>query len=256
MKIDCLSIFPELLTHALGFGVIGRACQRGLIQLHQHDIRSFTTDKHQRVDDLPYGGGAGMVFKPEPVTAALKSVQTQKALVIHPSPSAPLFTQEIAQELSSRDHLIFIASRYEGLDQRVIDHHVHREYSLGDYVISGGELAVAVMVDAIIRLVPGVLGNPESSQTESYSDGLLEHPHYTRPAEFEGHKVPEVLQNGHHTLIEQWRKRESLKATWLKRPDLLEKRDLSLEEKRILHAIEEETTDRQRSSDKKEPGGS
>lgn len=240
MKIDCLSIFPELLQHALSFGVIGKAQERQLVTVSQHDIRSYAKDKHQHVDDIPYGGGAGMVFKPEPVVEALRAVSSEAAIVIHPAPAAPPFNQDVARELSSSKHLIFIASRYEGLDHRVVQHFVHREYSLGDYVLSGGELAVSVMIDAIVRLLPGVLGNPESSVAESFSDGLLEHPHYTRPPDFEGLKVPDVLLNGNHELIRQWRKRESLKKTLAYRPELLENSDLDDEARKMLQALKTE----------------
>ena len=242
MRIDCLSIFPELLDGVLRFGVIGKAVERGILNIHQHDIRSFTRDKHQRVDDIPYGGGAGMVFKPDPVIYALRAIAKPDALVIHPAPAAPRFTQTAAHELAlilqKGVPLVFIASRYEGLDHRVVENYVHREYSLGDYILSGGEIAAAAMIDAIVRLIPEVLGNPESSVTDSFTEDVLEHPHYTRPPDFEGMKVPDILLNGHHEQIRLWRKRESLIKTLRFRPDLLENRVLDTESLQILHDLE------------------
>jgi tRNA (guanine37-N1)-methyltransferase len=241
MRIDCLSIFPDLLSQVLSFGVIGKAQERHLIQIKQHDIRTYTRDKHQRVDDIPYGGGAGMVFKPDPVIYALRDIKRDHCLVIHPAPAAPRFDQNVAGELAELliggRQLIFIASRYEGLDHRVVEHYVDREYSLGDYIISGGELAVAAMVDATVRLLPGVLGNPESPETESFSEPLLEHPHYTRPPDFEGLEVPEVLLSGHHERIRLWRKRESIAKTLKFRPDLLIHAELDAESRKILHSL-------------------
>lgn len=244
MRIDCLSIFPELLSQVLSFGVIGKAQERDLIQIIQHDIRAYTRDKHQRVDDIPYGGGAGMVFKPDPVIYALRDIKKEHCLVIHPAPAAPRFDQNAAGELTELliqgRQLIFIASRYEGLDHRVVEHYVDREYSLGDFIISGGELAVAAMVDATVRLLPNVLGNPESPETESFSEPLLEHPHYTRPPDFEGMEVPEVLLSGHHERIRLWRKRESLAKTLKLRPDLLAHAELDAESRAILNSLSEE----------------
>lgn len=221
MRIDCLSIFPEMIGGALSHSIPGKAQERGLLTITQHNIRDFARDKHQKVDDIPYGGGVGMVFKPEPVIRAIQSVKTETALVIHPSPAAPQLTQKDVIALANQDHLIFLASRYEGLDQRVIDHYVDLEYSLGDYVISGGELAIAVMIDAVVRLIPGAIGKEESYREDSFYSGLLDYPHYTRPAEFEGMKVPEVLQNGNHAKIDEWRRRQALERTKRLRPDLL-----------------------------------
>jgi len=234
MRIDCLSIFPELIRDALEHSIPGKAQERGLLELHHHDLRAFTSDKHQKTDDIPYGGGVGMVFKPEPVAAALKLLRTPDCLVIHPSPAAPRLTQKDIVDLAGRPHLIFLASRYEGLDQRVIDHFVDREYCLGDFVISGGELAVAVMIDALTRLIPGAVGKSESVRQDSFSDGLLDYPHYTRPAVFEDLAVPEVLQNGNHEEIRRWRKRQALERTRLYRPDLLEAAALDAEARAML----------------------
>ena len=237
MRIDCLSIFPEIITGALGHSIPARARERGLLEILQHDIRDHTEDKHKKVDDIPYGGGAGMVFKPEPVVAAIRAVRTEAALVIHPSPAAPRLTQADVIELAGMPHLIFVASRYEGLDQRVIDHHIDREYALGDFVISGGELACAMMIDAVVRMLPGAVGKEASIREDSFFDGLLDHPHYTRPAEFEGNAIPEVLQSGHHEEIRRWRKREALRRTLRFRPDMLVHRELDKEERTILREL-------------------
>ena len=222
MRIDCLSIFPELIGDALGHSIPGKAREKGLFDLRLHDIREYATDKHQKVDDIPYGGGAGMVFKPEPVVRAIRAVRSERALVIHPSPAAPRLTQQDIIDLAERDHLVLVASRYEGLDQRVIDHFIDREYSIGDFVISGGELACAVMIDAIVRLLPGAIGKESSYREDSFYQGVLDHPHYTRPPEFEGLRVPDVLQSGNHELIRRWRLDQSRARTQQLRPDLLD----------------------------------
>jgi len=240
MRIDCLSIFPEIITGALGHSIPARATDRGLLEIVQHDIRDYAADKHQKVDDIPYGGGAGMVFKPEPVVAAIRAVRSEEALVIHPSPAAPRLTQADVIALAERSHLVFVASRYEGLDQRVIDGHIDREYALGDFVISGGELACAMMIDAIVRMLPGAVGKEASIREDSFFDGLLDHPHYTRPPEFEGVPIPDVLLSGHHEAIRLWRKREALRRTLRYRPDLLEGRALDKEERAILEALRDD----------------
>jgi tRNA (guanine37-N1)-methyltransferase len=237
MRIDCLSIFPDIIADALQHSIPGKAQERGLIEIKHHDIRDYATDKHHKTDDIPYGGGAGMVFKPEPVVAALRAVRSEGALVIHPSPAAPRLTQADVLELARQPALVFIASRYEGLDQRVVDHYVDREYSLGDFVISGGELACAVMIDAVVRQLPGAVGKRESVEQDSFSAGLLDYPHYTRPADFDGHAVPEVLLNGHHEQIRLWRKRQALARTLKYRPDLLENVELDPEAKQILERL-------------------
>lgn len=234
MKISCLSIFPEIIGDALSHSIPGKARERGIFELEQVDIRDFAGNKHNRVDDIPYGGGVGMVFKPEPVAAAIKSVYTENSLVIHPSPAGKPLTQEDLFELSREQHLIFIASRYEGLDQRIIDHYVDREYSIGDFVISGGELAVAMIVDGIVRLLPGALGKEESFQEDSFVNGLLDYPHYTRPPVFENIPVPAVLRNGNHEHIRKWRKNKALQRTKAVRPDLLEQFEQDKESKKML----------------------
>jgi tRNA (guanine37-N1)-methyltransferase len=225
MRIDCVSIFPELIQNALASGVLGRAQQEGTLQLVNHQLREYTTDKHQKTDDVPYGGGAGMVFKPEPFFHWFAQQPFGNVHVIHPSPSGRLFTQTTAKRLASKPHLVFLLSRYEGLDQRVIDRFVDEELSIGDYVISGGELAAAVMIDAIVRLLPGVLGNPDSLDQESHAQPMLEYPHYTRPPHWEDLSVPEVLLSGNHQKIEEWRNTQALEKTKRNRPDLLGPRE-------------------------------
>lgn len=237
MHIDCLTIFPEIIEGALSASIPAKARERQLFQLACHDLRHFTEDKHLKVDDIPYGGGVGMVFKPEPVVRGIRHLRREGTLVIHPSPAAPRLCQSDIVELSQCSHLLLIASRYEGMDQRVIDHHVDREYAIGDFVISGGELACAVLIDAIVRLIPGALGKSESFEADSFFNGILDHPHYTRPPEFEGHTVPEVLQSGHHERIREWRKRQALTRTKTFRPDLLESAELDDEALAILKSL-------------------
>lgn len=229
-----------MIQDVLGYSIPAIAQDKDLLTLTHHDLRAWATDKHRNVDDSPYGGGAGMVFKPEPVTRAIHQLRSEQTLVIHPSPAAPRLTQAAILELAAADHLIFIASRYEGLDQRVIDHQVDREYSLGDFVISGGELAVAVMIDAITRILPGAIGKAASYEADSFFAGLLDYPHYTRPAVFEGYDVPEVLQNGNHEHIRRWRKRQSLARTLRFRPDLLATADLDDEARKMLAELQSE----------------
>ncbi|CAM2009063.1 tRNA (guanosine(37)-N1)-methyltransferase TrmD [Acanthopleuribacter pedis] len=241
MRIDCISIFPQIIADALAHSIPGRAQAGEQLSLHHHDLRAFTTDKHQKVDDIPYGGGVGMVFKPEPATAAIRAVKamsaTENRLVIHPSPAAPPLTQKAVNALAQYDQLIFIASRYEGLDQRVIDQHVDREYSIGDFVISGGELACAVMIDAVSRQIPGVVAKKESVEQDSYYDGLLDYPHYTRPAVFEEQAIPDELRSGHHEQIRIWRKKQALQRTLDLRPDLLETAALDKEAVKLLRSM-------------------
>lgn len=231
MRIDVVSIFPEYLA-PLELSLIGKARQDGILALHVHDLRSFTTDKHRSVDDTPYGGGAGMVMKPEPWAQALTAVAAAapvgagKPVLIVPSPAGERFTQKMAHELAEEKHLAFACGRYEGIDERVIewsrDHFEVRPVSLGDYVLNGGEVAVLAMVEAIGRLLPGVVGNPESLVEESHSDGLLEYPVYTKPAVWRDREVPAVLLSGNHGKIAQWRRHEQYRRTASRRPDLLE----------------------------------
>jgi tRNA (guanine37-N1)-methyltransferase len=231
MRIDVVSIFPEYLA-PLELSLIGKARQDGILDLHIHDLRGFTTDKHRSVDDTPYGGGAGMVMKPEPWAQALASVAEErpqaggKPVLIVPSPAGERFTQALAYELAEEEHLAFACGRYEGIDERVIEwsreHFDVRPVSLGDYVLNGGEVAVLAMVEAIGRLLPGVVGNPESLVEESHSDGLLEYPVYTKPAVWREREVPPVLLSGNHAKIAQWRRHEQFRRTASRRPDLLE----------------------------------
>jgi tRNA (guanine37-N1)-methyltransferase len=224
MRIDIVSIFPEFFG-VLDISLVGKARTSGLLELAVHDLRDFTYDKHRTVDDTPYGGGAGMVMKPEPWGEALDSVVSADSVVIFPSPAGVPFTQALARELAEEPHLIFGCGRYEGIDQRVIDHTATRarvqEISLGDYVLNGGEVAVVAMIEAVSRLIPGMVGNPESLTEESHEDGLLEYPSYTKPAEWRGLSVPPVLQSGNHAAIAAWRREQQLERTARVRPDLL-----------------------------------
>jgi tRNA (guanine37-N1)-methyltransferase len=234
MRIDVVSIFPEYLA-PLELSLIGKARQDGLLDLHVHDLRDFTTDKHRSVDDTPYGGGAGMVMKAEPWAQALASLTearrdgAAKPVLIVPSPAGERFTQALAYELAEEDQLVFACGRYEGIDERVIEwaeeHFTVRPTSLGDYVLNGGEVAVLAMVEAIGRLLPGVVGNPDSLVEESHSDGLLEYPVYTKPASWRERDVPAVLLSGNHGKIAQWRRHEQYRRTAERRPDLLESFD-------------------------------
>ena len=230
MRIDIVSIFPSFFD-ALDISLLGKARQSGLIELGVHDLRDHTHDRHRKVDDTPFGGGAGMVMKPEPWGEALGAILDAEPtasgapLVIFPSPAGEVFTQKMARELSTRKHLVFGCGRYEGIDQRVFDDTAEkaevRLVSLGDYVLNGGEVAVMAMIEAIGRLIPGVVGNPESLVEESHEDGLLEYPSYTKPAEWRGRAVPPVLLSGNHRLIAEWRREQQLERTARVRPDLL-----------------------------------
>jgi tRNA (guanine37-N1)-methyltransferase len=238
VRIDVVSIFPEYLA-PLELSLIGKARQDGLLQLNVHDLRSFTTDRHRTVDDTPYGGGAGMVMKPEPWAMALEEIVGAQAseggagkpILIVPSPAGERFTQAIAHELAEEEQLVFACGRYEGIDERVIEwaseHFTVRPMSLGDYVLNGGEVAVLAMVEAIVRLLPGVVGNPESLVEESHSDGLLEYPVYTKPSSWRERDVPAVLLTGNHGKIAQWRRHEQFRRTAERRPDLLADFDAS-----------------------------
>lgn len=224
MRIDIVTIFPEFFG-VLDVSLLGKARERGLIEVAVHDLRDFTHDKHRTVDDTPYGGGAGMVMRPEPWGEALDAVLTDSTTVIFPSPAGERFTQATARELSLESHLVFACGRYEGIDQRVVDYAASRarvrEISLGDYVLNGGEVAAMAVIEAVGRLVPGVIGNPESLDEESHEGGLLEYPSYTKPAEWRGMPVPPVLTSGNHGAIAAWRRAQQLERTRRVRPDLL-----------------------------------
>ncbi|NLT70432.1 MAG: tRNA (guanosine(37)-N1)-methyltransferase TrmD [Verrucomicrobiaceae bacterium] len=223
MRIDIVSIFPEIARGPLGASIMGRAVGAGRVRIDFHDLRDYTTDKHRQVDDIPYGGGPGMVMKPEPFFAAVADLRTEQSRVVFLTPQGTPFRQAKAAELSRCEHLIFLCGHYEGVDHRVIDSLVDDEISIGDYVLTNGTLAAAVVVDAVVRLLPGVLGDDRSSEEESFSgDGTrLESPHYTRPATFAGLSVPEVLLSGHHGAIAKWREEKGLERTLANRPDLL-----------------------------------
>lgn len=224
MKIDAISIFPDFFS-VLDISLLGKARESGIIEFKAHDLRTYTHDRHKTVDDTPYGGGAGMVMKPEPWGEAFDDLLVGRPTIIFTTPAGKPFTQEVAQELSAKPHLIFACGRYEGIDQRVVEyakaHADVMELSIGDYVLNGGEVAAVAMIEAICRLIPGVIGNTQSLADESHSDGLLEYPSYTKPQAWRGLEVPEVLLSGHHAEIAAWRKEQSLKRTQANRPDLL-----------------------------------
>lgn len=222
MRIDILTLFPEMLEGPFGHSIIRRAREAGVADLRLHNFRTFAQDRHRTVDDSPFGGGPGMVIKPEPVFAAVEAARAEGATgpLIYLSPKGDRFNQRTAQELAALPGFLLLCGRYEGLDQRVVEHLVDRELSIGDFVLSGGEPAAGVVVDAVVRLLPGALGDAASSHEESFSEGLLEYPHYTRPAEYRGWKVPEVLVSGDHGAVRRWRREEAMKLTQMRRPDL------------------------------------
>lgn len=235
MRFDVLTLFPEMFE-VLNESIIGRAKEKGLININLINIRDFSKDKHKKVDDTPYGGGAGMVIQPDVVYDAYKSVKDKKAKVIYMSPQGKKLDQKKVEELSKQEHLILLCGHYEGIDQRVIDKIVDEEISIGDYVLTGGELPAMVLIDSVSRYIEGVLKD-DSTKEESFSQGLLEYPQYTRPEIFEGEQVPEILLSGHHKNIDKWRRKQSLKITLNKRPDLFEKIELSDEDKKVLEEI-------------------
>lgn len=238
MNYHVLTLFPEMIEQGLNTSILGRAREKNLITLQTTNIRDFSTNKHLKVDDYPYGGGAGMVMQAEPVYKAYEHVKEQvgseKPLrVIYLTPQGKVFTQAVAEELAKEENLVFLCGHYEGIDERVLDRIVTDHVSIGDYVLTGGELPSMVMMDAISRLVPGVLNNDVSAEIESFHDNLLEYPQYTRPEEFMGEKVPEVLLSGHHGNIDKWRREQSVIRTAQRRPDLLKGANLTDKEKRI-----------------------
>jgi len=237
MQFGVISIFPEMYQALTDFGVTGRAVDKGLVSIDIWNPRDFTIDKYQTVDDRPYGGGPGMLMKVEPLKYAIEAAKAKlgsQSKVVYLSPQGSTLTQDKAQQLAQEESLIFLAGRYEGIDERLIETQIDEEISIGDYVLSGGELASMVVMDSVIRLVPEVLGHDMSAVEDSFVDGLLDCPHYTRPEEYEGRKVPDVLLSGNHEKIRQWRLKQALGRTWEKRPDLLAKRELSKEEDTLL----------------------
>ncbi len=238
MHIDVLTLFPEMFQGVFDQSIMKRAIDQGLVSIGVRNIRDFTHDKHHTADDYPYGGGAGMVLKPEPIFEAVEAIDKKKGTpVILLSPQGRLFTHEVARELAKQSQLVLICGHYEGTDERVREHLATDEISIGDYVLSGGELAAMVVMDSVFRLVPGVLGSEESSLDDSHVDGLLEYPQYTRPPEYRGWPVPEILLSGNHAQIKSWRREQAIRRTFEQRPELLEKAELSSEEERLVERL-------------------
>ncbi len=237
MKISILTIFPEMLTPVLESSILGRAIKKGILDIEVINIRDFAANKHKNTDDYPFGGGVGMLMLAQPIFSAFESVKTPESMGVYLSPQGEQLTNSLAKELSEQKHIIFLCGHYEGVDQRVIDKLIDKEISIGDYVLTGGELAALVVIDAASRFIEGVLGSNESANADSFSDGLLEAPQYTRPAVFEDMAVPEVLLSGDHTKIKAWQRRMQLENTLKKRPDLLKTANLSENDKKILQDL-------------------
>lgn len=239
MKINVLSIFPHMFEGVFGSSIMKKAQEKGAVSLEVTDFREFSTNKHGQVDDYPYGGGAGMVLKPEPLFDAVESLiaEGRKPRVILMCPQGARYDQKKAEELAKEEDLIFLCGHYEGYDERIREHLVTDEISIGDFVLTGGELAAMTVIDSVVRLIPGVLGQEASHVNDSFSTGLLEHPHYTRPADYKGMKVPDVLMSGNHAKIEQWRMEQSIKRTFERRPDLFEHVELSKEQQKYLDEL-------------------
>ena len=261
MRIDVLTTFPEMFAPVLGASILKRAQESGVIIIAVHDLRRWATDKHHTTDDYPYGGGVGMVMKPEPFFAAVEEllgagsagipvgqelapatgrIRTQEVILL--TPQGEVFTQALARELSAKEHLILLCGHYEGVDERVREHLATRELSIGDYVLTGGELPAMVVIDAVTRLLPGALGAEDGAESDSFAEGLLEYPQYTRPADFRGWAVPEVLLSGHHEQIRRWRRKEALRRTLHRRPEMLHAAELTDEDRELLREIEEESS--------------
>jgi tRNA (guanine37-N1)-methyltransferase len=241
MRFDILTIFPEMFGDPLDLSILKRAQERRIIEIRIHDLRAFTTDKHQMVDDRPFGGGAGMVFKPEPVFRAVATLRQDRppesSAIVLLSPQGRVFDQREAERLARMQHILLICGRYEGVDERVVEHLITDEISIGDYILTGGEIPAMVLIDAVTRLLPGALGHEESAQRDSFAAGTLDCPHYTRPADFQGMTVPQVLLSGNHHQIELWRRRKALEKTLRVRPDLLAKAELSERDRMMLEEI-------------------
>lgn len=258
IRIDVLTLFPEMCEGVFGTSILGKARDKGIVSLNAVNFRDFSGNKHNSVDDTPYGGGGGMVLKPDPIFAAVEHVLAEtsaeagtaesdislavKPRIILMCPQGQTYNQQIAEELAQEQHLIFICGHYEGYDERIREHLVTDELSIGDYVLTGGELPALTVIDSIVRLQPGALGNETSAVTDSFSTGLLEYPHYTRPAEFRGWKVPDMLLSGHHANIEVWRREQALQRTLERRPDLLETAELSAKDKLTLKRLQEQAS--------------
>jgi tRNA (guanine37-N1)-methyltransferase len=243
MIADVITIFPDMVEAALEAGVVGRARERGVVDIRVRDLRDFTGDRHRTVDDVSYGGGPGMVMKPEPLWTAVEAIAAERgapSAVVLMTPQGRPFTHAVALEMSELERIVVIGGRYEGVDERVTEGLVTHELSIGDYVLTGGELPALVMLDALTRLVPGVVGDAESVAADSFVRGLLDHPHYTRPAEFRGRAVPEVLMSGNHAAIERWRRTERLRRTLTRRPDLIGTATMSDAERRELEELKKE----------------
>ncbi|MFT5102135.1 MAG: tRNA (guanine37-N1)-methyltransferase [Planctomycetaceae bacterium] len=252
MKISVVTLFPEMFTAVSKSGITGRAIENGLVSLDFANPRDFTQDKHRTVDDKPYGGGPGMLMKVAPLKSAIESAKAAAGPdceVIYLSPQGQPVTQQIMQDLSERSGLVLVAGRYEGIDERLIEREIDVEYSIGDYVLSGGELPAMVLIDGITRLQPGAVGDDQSVQEDSFSAGLLDHPHYTRPEAVEGLEVPAVLLGGNHAEIKRWRQKQALGRTKLRRPDLIERRNLSADEKVLLAEFEAEQAQKIKTED-------
>ena len=240
MRIDIFSVIPETMLPYLESSMLAKATTAKLLDVRLHNLRDHTTDKHRTTDDVPYGGGGGMVMKPEPVFTAVEAilgVERASTPIILLTPQGEVFEQKHAAAFSKLDRLAFICGRYEGVDERIREHLATHEISIGDYVLTGGELPALVIIDAVVRLIPGVLGDEFATSKDSHSAGLLEHPHYTRPAEYRGWRVPEVLRSGDHERVSQWRQTESLRRTFQRRPDLLDKAKLSINDKEIIQQL-------------------
>jgi tRNA (guanine37-N1)-methyltransferase len=248
MKFDIVTIFPSMIEAGLGEGVVSRGVERGLLNVAVHDLRRWTTDRHRTVDDMPYGGGPGMVMKAEPLMRAVSEIRETRGTpdsVVLLSPQGRTLTQAEAERLGRLGHIVLLCGRYEGMDERVRDMVATEEISIGDYVLSGGELAALVVVDAVSRLVPGVVGDEQSVAQDSFSRGLLDYPHYTRPAEIAGHRVPDVLLSGHHADVRRWRRKAALVRTLDRRPELIATATLDEEERALLDEIRRERSERE-----------
>ncbi|WP_274361507.1 tRNA (guanosine(37)-N1)-methyltransferase TrmD [Paenibacillus thermotolerans] len=241
MNIDVLTLFPEMFAGVFGSSILGKAQEKGIVSLNAVNFREFSGNKHNTVDDYPYGGGGGMVLKPEPIFSAVEHLtpEGEKPRIILMCPQGETYSQRKAEELSKEERLIFICGHYEGYDERIREHLVTDEISIGDYVLTGGEIAAMAVIDSVVRLLPGALGNEQSAVTDSFSTGLLEYPHYTRPAEFRGWTVPDVLLSGHHENVNKWRRKQSLHRTWQRRPDLLANAELTALERKWIEEWEQ-----------------